>query len=75
MLIKILMMKMSLEYQKYLEFVNNHKLGMYLGQRFGQAFYNFFDLYKIADQSSLEDLYEKDGIEAIELINELFDFN
>nr|WP_256326614.1 hypothetical protein [Pseudomonas sp. NFACC13-1] len=41
-------------------------------QRFGQAFYNFFNLHKLADQTLLTGVYEADGQKATGLISRIF---
>lgn len=65
--------KMSLEKAEYDLFCSHFRLGRYVAQRFGQAFHNHFDLFKVSDQSVFRNLYELDGDEAKELINELFE--
>ncbi len=46
--------------------------GRFVHQRLGQAFYNHFNLHKLADQTSLQGLYEADGEKASRLIMRLF---
>lgn len=49
--------------------------GRFKHQRLGQAFYNHFNLHKLADQASLQGLYEADGEKASRLIMRLFHFH
>lgn len=68
------MLKMSLEKEAYVKFKRKFDSGEYKNQRFGQAFYNEFQLHKMKDQKSLKDLYELDGFLAENMINSLFTF-
>lgn len=65
--------KMSIEKAEYERFCAHYRLGRYVAQRFGQAFYNHFDLVKVNDRSIFRDLYQLDGDEAKALIDELFE--
>ncbi len=38
----------------------------------GQAFYNYFRLHRLTDQTSLHTLYEADGDKALVAISRLF---
>ena len=49
--------------------------GSFKGQRLGQAFYNHFKLYRVANQGNLCRLYESDGDKARGLIHQLFDIS
>lgn len=66
---------LQLEKKRFKTFVTGFQYGAFKGQRLGQAFYNAFQLEKLADQAYLEDLYEKDGEEAHAMIHRLFTFN
>ena len=66
--------KMHIEKIQYKTFLNRWSSGHFMHQRFGQAFYNYFSLHKLADQDRLLGLYEKDGVEAMDLVNQLFEF-
>jgi hypothetical protein len=67
--------KLQLEKWAYLKFQKAFKAGAFSGQRYGQAFYHHFNLHKLADQTQLKGLYEKDGEAAIGTISEVFRFN
>ena len=70
------LVKPSIEQRKYDEFCRKFKDGKYGSHiRFGQAFYNEFNLHRIDDQASLKNLYAKDGEHAKNLIKEIFTFN
>lgn len=67
-------LKMSLEYDSFIQFrrmFDGHKFTM---QRFGQAFYNHFNLHKMGNQSQFQNLYELHEPDAMKIIEELFDF-
>lgn len=68
---------MQLERKAYEEFLRQWKEGLYRngGLRLGQAFYNSFKLYQLKDQGSLLGLYEKEGQNALDIINQIFQFN
>lgn len=66
--------KMMLELYQYKIFLNLWSENYFIHQRFGQAFYNYFSLHKITEQDKLCNLYEKDGSEALTLIDQLFEF-
>ncbi len=67
--------KPSIEQRKFDNFMANFKKGKFGTQRLGQAFYNEMNLHKIDDQTSLRNLYAKDGEHAINSIKEIFTFN
>lgn len=48
---------MELEKAKYQEFLANWYKGVYQDLRFGQAFYNFFNLHRLAKQDRLDELF------------------
>jgi len=66
--------RMSLEYDGFIQFrrmFDSHKFPM---QRFGQAFYNHYNLHKVTNQSQFKNLYELHEPDAMKIIEELFDF-
>lgn len=64
---------LEIERVAYDEFLVQWSQGVFAQQRLGQAFYNFFYLHKLADQSVLRNLYEADGKKAIALIAQYFE--
>ena len=62
----------SIEKREYDNFCRKFNKGAFGTQRFGQAFFNHFNLHKVEDQASLKNLYAKDGDHAKNLINEIF---
>lgn len=71
----IKLVKTSIEQRKFDNFMADFKKGKFGTQRLGQAFYNEFNLHKIDDQASLNNLYAKDGEHAVNSIKEIFTFN
>lgn len=69
------LVKPSIEQRKFDEFMRKFKDGKFGTQRLGQAFFNYFDLHKVDDQTSLQNLYAKDGEHAVNSIKEIFTFN
>lgn len=67
--------KPSIEKHAYQAFQRKWNAGDFKGQRYGQAFYDHFNLHKLVNQDALRGLYEKDGEEAINLIKSLFKLN
>jgi hypothetical protein len=63
---------LQIERAAYEEFARLWSQGRFEHQRLGQAFYNHFNLHKLADQAPLRRLYEADGEKASELILRLF---
>ena len=63
---------LQIERAAYEEFVRLWGQGSFEHQRLGQAFYNHFNLHKLADQAGLQGLYEADGDKASRLILRLF---
>lgn len=53
-------------------FFRQYERGEYPSQRIGQAFYNHFNLHKLSDQNTIGKLWQSDGIEARNMISELF---
>jgi len=66
---------MHIELFKLIEFKKRWFNGEFGQQRLGQAFYNHMNLHKLSDQDALNNLYELDGHEAVNMINTLFTFN
>lgn len=66
------MNKPTIEKNAVDRFFRNYNHGLYPSQRVGQAFYNEFNLHKLSDQDALKGLWQTDGIEAENLIRELF---
>ena len=64
--------KLFVEGRAFDIFMAKFKSGTFGTQRLGQAFYNEFDLHKLADQTALHNLYAKDGEHALNLIKTLF---
>jgi hypothetical protein len=67
--------KMSLEKDAYLKFRRKFDGGEYKLQRFGQAFYNTFNLHRLSNQAVLRGLYELNGTDAERMIEEIFELN
>lgn len=66
--------KLSLQIERAAleEFFRLWAEGNFEHQRLGRAFYNHFNFHKLADQASLQGLYETDGEKASCLIMRLF---
>lgn len=69
------MSQIQLERAQLREFHSLRSKGKFSGQRLGQAFYNHFQLHKLADQTQLRGLYEADGQQAHQIICQVFHFN
>jgi len=67
-------MQMEIERRAHHQFLDDRRKGKFDNQRLGQAFYNYFSLHKLSDQSKLRNLYEKDGQDAQKIIGEVFRF-
>ncbi|WP_325435214.1 hypothetical protein [Pseudomonas nitroreducens] len=65
-------LSLQIERVAHEEFFRLWAEGRFEHQRLGQAFYNHFHLHKLADQASLQGLYEADGEKASRLIMRLF---
>lgn len=66
--------KPTLEAEEYHRFLKEYYNGTtYTNQRLGEALYNYLKLHKVTDQSSLLNIYEKTGEEALNTIRNLFD--
>lgn len=63
---------LEIEMAAYDEFLVQWNQGAFQQQRLGQAFYNFFNLHKVTDQTLLTSLYEADGKKATALISRIF---
>ena len=69
-------MKMSIEQHEYNNFLKQWKeYSRHYKLRFGQAFYNYFDLFKMKQTPELEMLYHLDGVEAEKMILQMFDIH
>lgn len=69
-------MKMSIEQHEYNNFLKQWKEpSWHRNLRFGQAFYNYFNLFKMKQTPELEMLYNLDGVEAEKMIREMFDIH
>ena len=68
--------KMSLESDAYDKFVKEWYDGGFQGLRFGQAFYNYFFLHKLSDQTGLDKLYNEVSTDkSMGIILDKFSFN
>ncbi|WP_440093628.1 hypothetical protein ACTACL_07475 [Pseudomonas syringae] len=65
--------RLEIEMAAYDEILAQWNQGVFKQQRLGQAFYNFFDLHKLADQTLLRGLYEADGKKATAIISKIFE--
>ena len=68
------LIKPSIEQRKFDEFMRKFKEGKFGSQRLGQAFYYEFNLHKIDDQASLNNLHAKDADHAVNSFKEIFTF-
>ncbi len=67
---------LQLERDAYDRFVKEWYDGGFMGLRFGQAFYNYFFLHKLSDQTGLDKLYnEVDTDKSMVLILDKFTFH
>lgn len=66
-------MKMSINAAWFKTFRMMFSSGYFHNQRFGQAFFNHFNLHIMSNQDQFKDLYELNEDEAMVLINELFE--
>ncbi|WP_110970130.1 hypothetical protein [Pseudomonas huaxiensis] len=64
--------KLEIERATYDEFLALWSQGAFKQQRFGQAFYNFFHLHRLADQTLLNSIYATDGKKALAVISNIF---
>jgi hypothetical protein len=67
--------QLQLEKKAYHDFLKLWHGDKFRELRLGQAFYEHFKLYRLADQDQLHGLYEKDGDEAHKVIGQVFRFN
>lgn len=65
--------KLEIEHAAYNDFLSLWCQGKFNQQRFGQAFYNYFQLHKLDDQSYLSGLHTADGKKARAVISRLFE--
>ncbi|MCU1732941.1 MULTISPECIES: hypothetical protein [unclassified Pseudomonas] len=64
--------KLEIERATYDEFLALWSQDAFKQQRLGQAFYNFFHLHRLADQTLVSNIYDTDGQKAITAINRIF---
>lgn len=65
--------KLSIQQSNYLTFQKSFLQGKFGRQRYGEAFYDHFSLYRLRDQSKVGNLFAKDGEIAKAAILALFD--
>lgn len=65
--------KLSIQKRHYVTFENQYSQGAYGTQRFGEAFYQHFNLARLKDQSKVGNLFAKDGEIAKANILAIFD--
>ena len=69
-------MKMSIEQREYNNFLKQwNEPSWHRNLRFGQAFYNYFNLFKMKQSPELEMLYNLDDGKAEKMILEMFDIH
>lgn len=67
-------MKISIEAKEWDNFIEQWSTPeRHRNLRFGQAFYNYFNLFKMKQTPELEMLYNLDGWKAEKMIREMFD--
>lgn len=66
--------QLEIEKAAHEEFKSKWRKGLFMGQRYGQAFYDHFNLHRLSDQERLLGLYEKDGTDAHSVIGRVFVF-
>lgn len=66
---------MHIEKAYFDQFMRSFKRGEFGTQRLGQAFFDYFSLYKMKETQALCALHEADGEEAMRIIDELFDMS
>lgn len=67
--------KMSIERRRYDTFLGLFKEGKFGTQRLGQAFYDYFKLDRMKDQSKVSGIYARDGEAAKAYIEGVFNIN
>lgn len=67
-------MQLDLEKAAYHEFNKKFKAGEFINKRFGQAFYDYFKLYRIKENKEVLKIYELNGDEAKAQIGICFRF-
>ena len=60
---------------KFKLIVKRYQNNQMSGQRLGKLFHETFKLDRVSEQSTLLNLYAKDGIQAIRLMRELFNLD
>ena len=69
-------MKISIEAKEWDNFIKQWSTPeWHRNLRFGQAFYNYFNLYKMKQTKELDMLYNSDGDEASKLIHSMFEIH
>lgn len=69
-------MKISIEAYKWDEFILKYwSTPDWQHLRFGQAFYNYFDLHKMKQTKELDMLYNSDNDKASKLIHSMFEIH
>ena len=66
--------KLTIEKRQYEIFCAKFDKGEFGTQRFGQAFYDYFKLFRMVNQSALNNIYAKDGNHAKNSIQQIFEF-
>lgn len=65
--------RLTIEKASYAIFCEKFDKGEFGTQRLGQAFYDYYKLHRLSDQSQVEKIYVRDHKEAKDLIDGLFD--
>ena len=69
-------MKISIEAKEWDKFIEQWGTPeWHRNLRFGQAFYNYFNLYKMKQTKELDMLYNSDGDKASKLIHSMFEIH
>lgn len=66
-------MRISIEHREWYNFIDKYNNEWKEHLRYGQAFYNYFNLFKMKQTPQLEMLYNLDGWKAEKMIREMFD--
>lgn len=65
--------KLTIRQSHYDSFQKQYLQGVYVNKRFGEAFYEYFKLEKLKDQTEVSNLFAKDGEMAKASILSIFD--
>ena len=68
-------MKISIEAKEWDNFIEQWSTPDWRHLRFGQAFYNYFNLHKMKQTKELDMLYNSDADEASKLIHSMFEIH